>query len=511
MSIDQFKEEPWKTSHSVYENSLLHMKPAPENATGEVVLASVYRRIGFEDCPERIVPKNGRDFLKRSEDSKRPRHGVDTGSGGVLTPVGWMSVLDALRSPRQPNQSKRLALQLCPIVPDVALYSSAARLVGSPWNPGELVARMVRVGTATLGEAEQVWHDLFDALSVATNDDVWARWLSVEFERRRAPEPSFQWKPRPVGSEDGLKVLAPDDYEAVTLPAKRFVRDLRTVLRLKAHLTRRQWVSLLEALLRLGTTAHVLWICMFNHKVWGAIMKALDGDNPPTADEVRKNILSMQMPEAAFWQYGKAAMAAIHDHTASYIRARAGINLVLWRSLGVKSLVVPPSALSSAQGISSFLAQVQEHHQEFDRDAILQDYARVLDREPRVAACKSGITSNIVEFVRYTLGQRQTADEALKGYDQGYSLKKKNKWVVDLGPIATMAMVTCCIEGSPAPRTVQDLGSVLGEYGIVVHPKDFDAGELGRTLRTLGLVLDSPDAEGGMVLVDPFKANGGEE
>ena len=34
---------------------------------------------------------------------------------------------------------------------------------------------------------------------------------------------------------------------------------------------------------------------------------------------------------------------------------------------------------------------------------------------------------------------------------------------------------------------------------------------LGQTLRNLGLVLDSPDAEGGMVLINPFELMAEEE
>jgi hypothetical protein len=37
-----------------------------------------------------------------------------------------------------------------------------------------------------------------------------------------------------------------------------------------------------------------------------------------------------------------------------------------------------------------------------------------------------------------------------------------------------------------------------------VDPKDIGASELGQNLRMLGLVLDSPDAESGMLILPPF-------
>jgi hypothetical protein len=38
--------------------------------------------------------------------------------------------------------------------------------------------------------------------------------------------------------------------------------------------------------------------------------------------------------------------------------------------------------------------------------------------------------------------------------------------------------------------------------------RDIPQNELGHQLRMLGLVLDSPDAESGMLLVPPFLTNG---
>jgi hypothetical protein len=45
----------------------------------------------------------------------------------------------------------------------------------------------------------------------------------------------------------------------------------------------------------------------------------------------------------------------------------------------------------------------------------------------------------------------------------------------------------------------------LARYGLDVDRDDVSKSELGRRLRMLGLVLDSPDAESGMLLVPPFE------
>ncbi|MOA62201.1 hypothetical protein D3C78_1875500 [compost metagenome] len=46
----------------------------------------------------------------------------------------------------------------------------------------------------------------------------------------------------------------------------------------------------------------------------------------------------------------------------------------------------------------------------------------------------------------------------------------------------------------------------MAAYGIVVDRHDIARNDLGHQLRMLGLVLDSPDAESGMLLLPPFLA-----
>ena len=68
-----------------------------------------------------------------------------------------------------------------------------------------------------------------------------------------------------------------------------------------------------------------------------------------------------------------------------------------------------------------------------------------------------------------------------------------------------MALVHCCTILSKSPRTVVDFCEHLCNYGIYIHANDVPVSELGENLRNLGLVVDSPDAEGGMVVISPFK------
>ena len=110
-----------------------------------------------------------------------------------------------------------------------------------------------------------------------------------------------------------------------------------------------------------------------------------------------------------------------------------------------------------------------------------------------------------------SLGNAQTSEAGMDTYDQGYYLRKRGNyktapWIVSLGPVSVLTLVHCCTHRAKGPRTVEDFCRHLTHYGIEIRAQDVPRSDLGQTLRNLGLVLDSPDAEGGMVLVSPFKS-----
>src|ERR1700688_19512 len=118
MSLAHFVGEPWKNSHPAYERSPFGIRPAPEYANSEVMIASLYRTIGFDGITEASIPKGGRDFDKACQE---PRKFEAAGLEGCQET--WRTVLmGVLESPKLPNHSGKRFLQLSPVVPDTALY-----------------------------------------------------------------------------------------------------------------------------------------------------------------------------------------------------------------------------------------------------------------------------------------------------------------------------------------------------------------------------------------------------
>ena len=508
ITLEEFKSNPFKRIHDSYAQSFLHMTPSVEYANGEVLLASGYRALSAEAISEKNTPSSGKKFLRRVEAGRRPRDGTN------ISAADWKSVIqDTLRSPKQPKQSKQHFLQMSPLVPDVALYCLSARLKGNPWNPRELLKKLVHFGTDSIEEAECFWSMLFDSLKVDEYDDPWARFLDVEFRSwRQSEDKDFFENASQLARDEVVERFRPGSGQS---PAKQFCNDLSALISVKTMLTRRQWISLLESLIRLGAASHVMWVAEQNKQAAKLLYAAMQG-NPWSNIEASSY---RQRPFLKIDQYvsSKRKSAAIESSQLKSAaieseKARLQINLLLLHCGEKFGEDVTNECLASFEHINQFARKIEGQFTETEKKALIGNLQELLESDTRRFQCKSGRTKNIVEFLQHTLQQRRTSERGLEPYDQGFYIKKRGvhnnaKWEVALGPVAVIALVHSCTKNLAGKANMDDLLDHLGRYGIDLSQDNREDSSLVATLRGLGLVLDSPDAEGGMALVEPLEDN----
>ena len=197
MSINEFYQAPTSSTnlHEEYRKAFFVMHPAPEYATGEVLMASLYRKVGFTNLSEKQIPSQGNDFYSRIQTPPKALQNRN----GKISAKSWYKVIDeVLKSPKQPNQSKQRFLQLMPLVPELAMYTSSARLRGNPWNPGELILRVLGCSTTEGKAIERTWKKIFEALDVNSSDDIWAQFLAEELRDWRPSGIVAEWRYLPL-------------------------------------------------------------------------------------------------------------------------------------------------------------------------------------------------------------------------------------------------------------------------------------------------------------------------
>lgn len=395
MSLEEFRNSPWARSHHAYRGAALSMNPAPESANSEVLIASLYRTVGgfgtegAETISEAQVPQRGRE-LEKAMAKARDRNGKP--DGAALDGEGVHALLHSvLESPKTVNQSSKRFLQVTPLVGETASFSGSARLAGNPWPAGALVRQLVWQGSANDATARATWARLSEALQVHDNDDVFARFLRDEI----AAWTRAAWTAGSMLPEPGeCMCLPPGELYGLASPARQFCADLEAVLAVKAVMTRRQWTSLLEALVRIAAVAHVAWICDVHRRLWECVRGVLAGGDPPA--DTRATIYPRAL---GYLTYGVGAGSELKDRTSTYLSARLGLNAVLWTLEDCGARFV--GQLSSAEDAARLLQSVKVRREALSSALGVVD--ELMDRESRTLHCRKGVGSNVLEFARYVL------------------------------------------------------------------------------------------------------------
>ena len=524
-SVESFGGSPSKVTHPSYASSIL-LPVAPEYSTGEVLLAAAYRRlvngesdaaVDLEDIdglPERLAGAAPQiDARIVPQEFERAWSDLVFGAGGLASPT-----------PRGAQGSRRLR-QLMPLVPELSRVSGVLGKVRSRWQPANLLVSTMYSGKGQDGGPVLV-EQLRASLVVDGNDDYFAQFIenSLGSVDRLAPGRD---KPRAPTSEDLGKLgqaYTPawrERAEQGQLPSERFADDLGFVIGLKGRLTRRQWCILMESVIRLGMGMHQLWLCRLNARVWNLCLDAYRGLGVSLEEVVQTGWASGEADEPLL-QLAENAIPMVRRYMGEFGQARIGVNLVLWALEDAGSPWPSDDKLGSTRGgaqnpaaaIQRFLDHVSINKDGIER--VLGEHgwgslslaaAAVADGDGRFLS--GAATRNMSFFVRYSLGQIQPTDQAQRQYDQGYLLYRQdqrgNRLLVQPAPSMLMLLVHCCCRSrGSVPASVEDLRSHVRAYGIDASAEELRSGQTARDLERLGLVVDSPDAGGGRLLVDPF-------
>ena len=513
MTLNRFVEQPFSANHPQYDRSCLSLGVQPEYATGDVLLGSCYRAFKLATSQESEVDLEKINELVRVLDSESA-----AGAWRFL-------LLDALRSPTRPGESSLRPLpQLVPLVPSLGNYSGVLGRRRSRWNPGQLAVYALASGAGPSNFHNSV-RALANALDVVEEvDDQFATFLEGTISRfldeskkpidEDWPTPTLMWSRVPY-REVRLGPLS---------PAEAFVQDVEHLLRLKPVLTRRQWCSLFEALLRLGLTSHVLWVCRLNSVAWFFSSSILEGADPPSEQAVERTLWEQHVGHGAFLDGGQAADPYFRRQVESYSVARLGLNLLLHvledASEGWNCFTDDIGMLPAAKQLTSLFSHLSQSVKAgalgcLEPGPVSNLKARlglILDAESsKVSGKSAGSPKNLYEFLAHSLRRRPSKDPALKEHDQGYLLAKlpgpsNAPWVVRPGPVLLLAMCySTCMSMQGAPVTLQHLATRFSLYGVRLSTGDLQDGAVAKDLESLGILVDSPDAGGGRLVLNPFE------
>lgn len=517
MQVSDFESAPTKERHPAYGASMFYTT-APEWSTGEVLLAAVYRGLVL-GVSESVVDL---------ENIARAPELMPAEVGGRQTWARLLAERGGIASPLRHGQYSPMASrQLMPLVPTIARIAGVlGKKPRSRWNPTNLLLETIGAGLGK-SRGEELVRDLGEALQVTPSDDVFARFVEESLRQglqsiQPAPAASVPFRALAL-EDDHLRAFRANSSARRLCPAERFCNDLPFTLTVKSALTRRQWTVLLESMLRIGLGMHVLWTCNANIIAWEIALSVASGSTSPTAADIESAIWETHDETRPLLQLGSNAEPLIERMIERYAYARTGLNLLLCRLDDVNAAWPETTpigcstqpAQDAPASLAAFYSHVYANRQAVDAtDAGLWLRARVsqlFDRREdlrALATCKSGYTKNLFEFARHGLGQVKAKDPDQRCYDLAYLLAysgDRRPLPVQPGPAMLVMLVhACCASNPTIPVSLDDFRRHLGEYGLHVPAGELVHGRTGRDLAMLGLVVDSPDAAGGRLLVKPF-------
>lgn len=501
----------------------------PEYLPSEMLTAACYRALGYSGMKDVWISQNGRAltklFIEKDGVCPEPFNKKEV----------WKLLKDVLLSPEDPKQKRSQKysdfLFLAPIVPATAYFSNPVRLKknlnttgGTPWNVELIFKTLIAYSSFDREDSEDLWSRFYEAFGVQddSREDYFARIVesvlrscadAVQKEDQDAACRFPRWE-RCANDiyDDGKFLISSGDRSIFSeiSPLDEIRRSLRAILALKPSFSRWQWMTMLDAQMRMSVVALMLWLLDLHHVAERAIQRfVIDGAELPDLDdrEIFKRLYQENRVQNVFC-YGEGFAKAQKLVVTRYAREYLKLAYFLFLSRELAPDVCASISWSSVSGFIDSIRKLKEVYSiAGNRDLFERGVVKMLDAKAEDLNPKKSRLKHILEFFT-VLRQRAVVESQsdFMRYDQSYLVHKKGDYssapfVVDIGSMACFVIAFCCANGRRV-FPLKDLNRYLERYYITVQSGHVE--QFLSYLKGLGLTMDSPDAGDGLMVRNPF-------
>lgn len=482
----------------------------PEQCSGEMLSAELQREFCFQPLDDAMIQNTGSRFLKELRKSSDPD-------------AVWLSHFFETVA-RYPVPSRQAAKHdiayVIPFIPVIASFSTPRRVTkrnegdtneqDRSWKPGPFIKECLSY-CMPLNCLDEFFKEVQRAVFVSNEDDLFARFMTEKIEI--ALQKYLDLKITERFSQDaykhGRECFMPQAVRdrIFIAPFKRFADDVKAILSVKSHVSRRQFMAMLESIIRIGTAAHVLWLCNINKRLEKDLFALFRNGEDMFSKEQLFDALNM--PATGILSYGMNFQARMKEFFKAYEYSTKRLSFLLYRLSEVTLLPAEIYDWSTPESFVNSVNDIKEYIK--SHPSFLTDYEVDFSRHYRESIKKYTLkidcqATHLLRFVQTALSQNnQPSDERYSRYDQSYLLRhrthsNRSALIVNAGAVTLTSLVHCC-SCSNSTVLLSNLIDAMLAYGVTIPP-----GETLETfkmqLRELGLTIDSPDAESGMVLQD---------
>jgi hypothetical protein len=417
----------------------------------------------------------------------------------------------SLSVPTSEAQLKQQKFWVSPLVPEIGNYGLAARNIGSPWNPGDFILEIIANYSADIEEFIEIIKALRTALEVNSKDnDIWSICIDSEF---KAISSNLNISPAQPFDEQNFinfynnksrkqkKLLCKANY------CKNTIIDLKNIINLKDKLTRQKWIGFFEGFIRLTMFNHIIYTINLSKNYFDLIeSKLLKGSSSIEEKDIARFFnLEFNLNDIRV-KVGTQRKKYIRDHVESFAYYNALISSVLEFS-GYANFV----DFDSEKEFEEITECILKKFKNIDS---LKDFKREFQdkNELDLLKLKENFSSlnNITEALGYLCSRKISSKSKYISdvnflFDKsGSSLNSPYFLKISSGLISTLTSLIFLRKGdSNSFISGLEFISGLNEYNIQLSINDISAGNIKDTMLSLGIVIDCPDTEGGVLILKP--------
>lgn len=491
------------------------LERAAENIPSvSILIASLYRNIGLSTETEKSTNFKAQKLYSELAGTKQIGDKLSNDELKLL-------FNSSLSIPTSTEQDKKKKFFITPFVPEIASFGLSSRNTGSPWNPGGLLVEIIANYSTSKQEFVEVSEALYNSLKVQEDEDLdwWSIFISQEFKsickELEVEDPlDFQRNEFEKMYDSGINSIGggTNRFKKNILHnsnlAKCVLTDLKNIIKLKSTLTRQKWLGILEAFLRLTLFNHLIYTMTLSRKYYRLIENALENsktsigsqglneflNNPQGKDHVPINLLTKRTSYInntvrKYCYYNNLIFELLKENGLEKFEDFA--NETDFISFTNKVLTKLKDKNTLAIFISNF-----KINNESELDEISEVYPRTLKniKESLEYLCskKPPSMSNFIPDVNYIFNRK-----VHKG-------NSPYEFEMSAGLISTLTcLIFLKVDSERKFMSGIEFVKNLKDYNIELNIKDISEGKLKNTMQSLGIIIDSPDTEGGVLILKP--------
>ena len=467
-----------------------------------ILVSSLYRNLKLVSSTEKSCNLNAQSLYSALNET--------TKIGSLFTNEELVQLFNtSLSVPTSESQLKQKKFWVSPLVPEIGNFGLAARNIGNPWNPGAFILEIIANYSSDIDEFLELIKNLSSALEVESHDnDIWSLCVKHEFDQISS---NLNIEKATSFNEQNFRDFYNNSPKKNLLNISNFAKntivDLQNIIHLKNKLTRQKWIGFFEGFIRLTMFNHIIYTLNLSKNYFELIENKLNkGSVKINNDDILKFFnLEFNINDVRI-KVGTARKDYIRDHIESFGYYNSLVNELL-EHCGYMNF-------KDFENESEFVSITEEILSKFKSQDDLKKFKIKFqnDNELDLSKLNENFSSlkNIKESLGYLCTRKSSSKEKYISdvnflFDKnGSSLNSPYYLKISSGLISTLtSLIFLRKEDSNSFISGLEFITGLNEYNIQLSINDISSGNIKDTMLSLGIVIDCPDTEGGVLIIKP--------